>query len=75
MVQVSNFRRNSLQVYYDCLVYQGKTNDFVREYTRSQISEVINANVAECNVSERRYKLRYSDNFLQFGYEQMATLL
>jgi len=74
MVQVSNFRRNSLQVYYDCLVYRGKTNDFVREYTRSQITTVINANVAECNVSERRQTSPY-DNFLHFGYEQMATLL
>ena len=70
-----NFRRNSLQVYYDCLVYRGGTNDFVSEYTRSQVTAVINANVAECNVSERSYKHRGGDNFLQFGYEGMATFL
>jgi len=38
--------------------YRGKTNDFVCEYTRSQMIAVINANVCECNVSERWYKRR-----------------
>ena len=35
------------------LSYGGKTNDLVREYTRSQVTAVSNANVDECNVSER----------------------
>jgi len=55
--------------------YRGKTNDFVSEYTRTQNDRVTNANAAECNVSERWYKHRGSDNFLQFGYERVATFL
>lgn len=52
-----------------------ETNDFVSEYTRSQMTAVANANVDECNVSERSYKHPESDNFLQFGYERVATFL